>query len=176
MVHPFFNEQAERRLRRQRNYVCTLLCFQKVVFNQYPLLVDINMAFFCLAVVMLRFSYFKMTARLIMFQVYSTTIINSMLMWVTWMRRFSGNANFFFFQTVVANIVLDVVIIQIYDSMNRKNFKYFHEIKKIRDKGLALTPEATQQAAQESGSGVERDEVASGQERHGDGGERKKEK
>ncbi len=84
-------------------------------------------------VVIPRFAQRKMTGKLMIFQAFSFTMINSMLMWNTWMRRFSGNANFFFFQTVVSNVMLDVVVIQIFDNVNKKTNKYVEEVKKVAE-------------------------------------------
>ena len=52
------------------------------------------------------------------------SILSTVFMWITWLDRFSGNANFFYFQTIVLNVPLIIVFIQVFKAVNEKVKKY----------------------------------------------------
>jgi len=41
-------------------------------------------------------------------------LMNSVFLWITWLQRFSGNANFFYFQTLVIQAFFVIFFIQVY--------------------------------------------------------------
>jgi hypothetical protein len=51
-------------------------------------------------------------------------ILNSGFLWLTWMQRFSGNANFFYFQTLVIQSFTVLFFIQVYIGVDAKRRKY----------------------------------------------------
>jgi hypothetical protein len=55
--------------------------------------------------------------------------LNTLFMWITWLDRFSGNANFFYFQTIVYNFILIVTFIQIFNGVITKTLKYQKEME-----------------------------------------------
>ena len=54
----------------------------------------------------LKFVKKQVYGQLVIGMMVSFAIIMMCLLWMTWMERFSGNANFFYFQTIVYNVVL----------------------------------------------------------------------
>ena len=71
---------------------------------QYPTLFDLNMLMFGVA------AKYKMLRHVEGLIIIGYGIIyclqNVLYLWITWMERFSGNANFFYFQTIVYNAFL----------------------------------------------------------------------
>ena len=55
-------------------------------------------------------------------------IANSIFLWITWLERFSGNANFFYFQTVVFHCLLIFIFIQVVTATESKRKKYAKEL------------------------------------------------
>jgi hypothetical protein len=105
-----------------------LISFVKLIMNQYPCMDDLSMTLF-LTAVNVRF-VIKNVGALTLFlfgTVYA--IINSAFMWVTWLKRFSGNANFFYFQTLVMQSFLVLFFIQIYIAVDGKRQKFARMIK-----------------------------------------------
>jgi len=51
-------------------------------------------------------------------------IFNMALLWTTWLQRFSGNANFFYFQTIAFNVFFILFFIQVYIAVDGKRKKY----------------------------------------------------
>ena len=54
------------------------------------------------------------------------SILNTLFMWITWLDRFSGNANFFYFQTIVYNVFLASMYSQLFKAIDKKRKKYFN--------------------------------------------------
>ena len=83
------------------------------------------MLFFALVCVNLRFAlkYIEAPLFIAWFILYTGSL--SFMMWITWMHRFSGNVNFFFFQTFIFNLFFVVIFIQMYQGVNTKLSKYF---------------------------------------------------
>lgn len=48
----------------------------------------------------------------------------SVFLWITWLRRFSGNANFFYFQTLAYNAFLVLIFIQVYVAVDEKRKRF----------------------------------------------------
>ena len=57
--------------------------------------------------------------------------ISMALLWCTWLWRFSGNANFFYFQTIVWNAANVLLFINIFSVLNQKIACWRREIEKI---------------------------------------------
>ena len=90
---------VEKSLRRHKRLYMAgllLLSYVKFIMNPYPNLHDFSMIiFFTLMSITTVLHYVEgfyfMSAGLLF------AIANSGLLWVTWLKRFSGNANFFYF-------------------------------------------------------------------------------
>jgi len=52
------------------------------------------------------------------------SVINSLFMWITWIDRFSGNANFFFFQVIVYNAFLVILYSQLFKAVDKTRKHY----------------------------------------------------
>ena len=61
-------------------------------------------------------------------------ICASAFMWITWLQRFSGNANFFYFQTLAYNAFSVLLFIQIYMAVDGKRKKYAGVLEPDRKK------------------------------------------
>ena len=125
-------EKFESRVFRLKCVSIFLLTFVKVVFNQYPLLLDLQILIFVLFTCNIRFvnSYVEghlPTSFLLIF-----AALNTLFMWITWLDRFSGNANFFYFQTIVYNFVLIVTFIQMFNGVIAKTLKYQKELEGLK--------------------------------------------
>ena len=100
-----------------------ILSLTKLVMNQYPCLDDLSIVVFFVAL-NLKF-IFRYVGALLLFTcgtIYA--IMNSGFLWITWLKRFSGNANFFYFQTLVFQSFLVLFFIQIYMAVDQKRKKY----------------------------------------------------
>ena len=95
----------------------------KVIFAQYPLLTDLHLLSMLLLCNM-RFVLKHVEGLVLVGFVMGFSGLNTVFMWITWLDRFSGNANFFFFQTVVFNISWVVLFVQVYTALNAKVRKY----------------------------------------------------
>ena len=51
------------------------------------------------------------------------SIQNMIFMWITWVDRFSGNANFFYFQTIVYQLFHAIMFIQAFGGIDKKRKK-----------------------------------------------------
>jgi hypothetical protein len=116
-------EKYERRMFRLKCITLFLVAFIKVVFNQYPLLLDIQVIQFLLICCNLRFANKYIEGHLLIAYVIIFSALNTLFMWITWLDRFSGNANFFYFQTIVYNFILIVLFIQVFNGVNTKILK-----------------------------------------------------
>ena len=94
---PLVNEIKAQR-RRQRAYMMgfLLVAFVKMIMNPYPTLHDLSIISFLvlmnITMVLRKVEGFVFIACGILYGV-----INTWLLLITWLHRFSGNANFFFF-------------------------------------------------------------------------------
>jgi len=122
-----FSHKVDRR--RQRLVLMTFLMtsFVKFVMNPYPTLHDLNfILFFLLMNITFVRSYVEAFFFFISGIIYA--IANTLFLWITWMGRFSGNANFFFFQVVALNAFLTLLFIQVFISVDMKRKKYSRQI------------------------------------------------
>jgi hypothetical protein len=78
----------------------TIITLTKLVMNQYPCLDDLSIAVF-FVVLDLKFILKNVQALLLFTLGTIYAILNSGFLWITWLKRFSGNANYFYFQTLV---------------------------------------------------------------------------
>lgn len=113
-------EKYERRMFRLRLNAMFMMAFIKIVFNQYPLLLDIQVIQFLLICCNMRFANKYLEGHLLMAYVIIFSALNTIFMWITWLDRFSGNANFFYFQTIVYNFTLVVLFIQFFNGVHTK--------------------------------------------------------
>lgn len=87
-----------------------LLSFVKMVMNPYPTLHDLSIVvFFLLMNITLVNSYVEASTFILFGILYA--VINTGLMLVTWLHRFSGNSNFLFFQDIVLDSFLVILFI-----------------------------------------------------------------
>ncbi|CDW83503.1 phospholipase carboxylesterase family protein [Stylonychia lemnae] len=94
----------------------------KIELYQYPTLFDFNM------ILMIVFSFYKILRHVEGLIIIAFGFIycmqNVLYLWITWVERFSGNANFFYFQTIVYNAFLTIAFIQLFQSLNTKAKKF----------------------------------------------------
>lgn len=120
------DQMLKKRLSLLLNAIC-LFSFVKFTMNPYPTLDDLTT---CVFVTLLNLKFIlKEVQALILFQAGTIyAIMNSGFLWVTWLQRFSGNANFFYFQTLVMHSFLVVFFIQVYIAVDGKRKKYAKKI------------------------------------------------
>ena len=106
------SDKATKRKSLMMNGVL-LITFVKLVMNPYPCLDDLSQIAFMVAL-NLKFIFKEVQALLLFFLGTLYAIMNSGFLWITWLKRFSGNANFFYFQTLVFQAFLVLFFIQIY--------------------------------------------------------------
>lgn len=117
--------KVEKRLFRFRCVIAFLILFMKVIFNQYPLIMDLHILLFALACVNQRFTAKYLEAPLFISWFILYTGCLSLIMWITWMHRFSGNVNFFYFQTFIFMLFFVVIFVQVFQGVNTKLSRYF---------------------------------------------------
>ena len=88
--------KVESRLFRLKCVTAFLVVFMKTVFSQYPTVMDLHIVGFSLVCMNLRFMKY-LEAKILTLFILGITGVNTVFMWLTWLDRFSGNANFFFF-------------------------------------------------------------------------------
>jgi len=54
--------------------------------------------------------------------------IQSAFLWGTWLERFSGNANFFYLQSIPFHVSLTLLFIQLLNAIDAKRKKYAKEV------------------------------------------------
>ena len=98
--------------RRQRAFLVgfLLLSFVKMVMNPYPTLHDLSIVIFFLLMNITLISTYVEAFTFIVFGILYA-VINTGLMLVTWLHRFSGNSNFLFFQDIVLDSFLVILFI-----------------------------------------------------------------
>ena len=76
-----------------------MIAFVKFVWNQYSTLHDLSIViFFVLMNINLVFK--NVEGVYFLFAGIFYGVCNTLFLWITWLRRFSGNANFFYFQII----------------------------------------------------------------------------
>eukprot|EP00347_Sterkiella_histriomuscorum_P001450 403371991 len=99
----------------------------KIILYQYPTLFDFNLLCFLVA------SNYKILRNvegiiiILMGMIYCFQ--NVLYLWITWVERFSGNANFFYFQTIVYNVLLIIAYIQLFQNIDRLRIKFERILK-----------------------------------------------
>ena len=89
-------EKTHRRHTRLYMHGMLLISFVKVIMNQYPNLHDLSfIIFFLLMSITMVQNYVEGFYFLSSGVLYS--VANTGFLWITWLKRFSGNANFFYF-------------------------------------------------------------------------------
>lgn len=83
----------------------------KLQFNPYPVLPDLHLFLFFLLSIHQRLSLKHIESQVILVFIILFSGVNTFLMWVMWLDRFSGNMNFFYFQTMVFNMGVTVILI-----------------------------------------------------------------
>jgi len=87
-----------------------LVSFVKAIMNPYPTLHDLSIVLFLtLMNITLVNSYVEAFTFIIFGLLFG--VINTGLMLVTWLHRFSGNANYLFFQDIVLQALLVILFI-----------------------------------------------------------------
>jgi hypothetical protein len=73
-----------------------ILTIVKLVMNPYPCFDDLSLTTFFIA---LNLSFILKNVNALLLFLIGTVyaIVNSGFLWITWLERFSGNANFFYF-------------------------------------------------------------------------------
>lgn len=102
-----------------------LISFVKLVMNQYQCLHDLSLTVFFLVL------NYKLLNRevsgiiqFLFFCVIGFGLLNSCIMWITWTMRFSGNANFYWFQTFEYNAFVVIFFIHLYLAVDTKRKRY----------------------------------------------------
>ena len=113
-------ESREFRLKVNMAY---LIMFLKVVFNQYPLLFDYNQLLFLLVCCNMRLASKYIEGQIAIMFILGYSGCMTFYMWSAWLQSFQGNANFFYFQTIVFNIGLVIINIQIFQAVSTKTYK-----------------------------------------------------
>ena len=73
-------------------------------------------------------------------------IANSGFLWITWLKRFSGNANYFYFQTIVLLSFLTLLYLQVFIGVDIKRKKYSRELAGMAEKDKVLKTEKQEKA------------------------------
>jgi hypothetical protein len=99
----------------------------KLLFGQYPSIHDYEMMCFF---VLLNITVVKKYSEGFNFLMFAspTTYLISASMYVTWLARFSGNANLFYFEVVVAATFETMFIISSLHAIDAKRKKYSKEL------------------------------------------------
>ena len=91
--------------------------------NAYPSLHDLSIS---VLFVILDWKFVSKHVELLYIFIGGTfyAVVNTALLWITWLQRFSGNANFFYFQTIAYNAFFVLFFIQVYIAVDKKRKKY----------------------------------------------------
>lgn len=87
-----------------------LVSIVKYIMNPYPTLHDLNQVFFFFLMNVTLVTNFVESLYFLMAGIFYA-ISNTLFLWITWMTKFSGNANFYYFQTVVLNAFIVLLFI-----------------------------------------------------------------
>ena len=104
-----------------------LVAFVKYYMNTYTTLHDLSLlTFFLLMNVQLIITRVEGILPISFGIVYG--VINTWLMMITWLERFTGNANFLFFQIIVLDAFVIFVFVQVFMAVDAKRKKYAKEL------------------------------------------------
>ena len=93
----------------------------RVVLNQYQTIMDFQMVLIGLALCWRTLVRHIGSGVLILLSILLTfASVSTALFWCTWIWRYSGNANFFYFQTIVWNLANVFLFINIFTAGNKK--------------------------------------------------------
>jgi len=110
-----------------------MVAFVKMVMNQYPSLHDLSILTF---MVLMNITFMVKHVEAFVFIsggiVYG--VINTWLLTITWLHRFSGNANFLFFQIIVLDAFIVIMFIQAFMAVDTKRKKYAQELLREEDR------------------------------------------
>ena len=126
-------EKAQRR--RQRAYMMgfLLVTFTKIVMNPYPTLHDFSMLAF-LGLMNITFMTRQVEAFLFIIGAILFGMINTLLLAITWLHRFSGNANFLYFQIIALDAWTVILFLQVFMGIDAKRKKYARELLRPEDR------------------------------------------
>ena len=121
--------------RRQNSYLrgFLLVSFVKLVLNTYPSLHDLSTLAF---VLLMNITFVKRQVEALIFICAGILygVINTWLLSITWLHRFSGNANFLFFQIIALDAFIVIMFVQIYMGVDSQRKKYAEELLRKEDK------------------------------------------
>ena len=104
-----------------------------MVLNPYPSLHDLSfLIFFTLMTITFVLNYVEGFYFMSSSVLYA--IANTAFLWVTWLKRFSGNANYFYFQTIVYLSFITLLYLQVFIGVDLKRKKYARELAAIAKK------------------------------------------
>ena len=87
-----------------------IIHFVKAIMNNYPTLHEINMLVF-FTFMSITFVTRHVEALYFFIAGIGYALINSLFLWITWLGRFSGNANFFYFQVLALHSFIVLLFI-----------------------------------------------------------------
>ena len=121
--------------RRQRAYMVgfLLIAFVKHMLNPYPTLHDLSIVSF---LILMNITFVLKHVEAFVFLSFATFYgtITTWLMMILWLHRFSGNANFLFFQIIAMDTFLTLIFLQSYMGLDTKRKKYAQELLKPEDR------------------------------------------
>ena len=104
----------------------------RVVLNQYQTIMDFQLVLIGLALCWRTLVRHIGSGVLILLSVLLTfASVSTALFWCTWIWRYSGNANFFYLQTIVWNAAHVLLFIKLLTVQNGKVVSWMKEIEKI---------------------------------------------
>ena len=110
-----------------------MVAFVKMVMNQYPSLHDLSILTF-MALMNITFMVKHVEAFVFICGGIIYGVINTWLLTITWLHRFSGNANFLFFQIIVLDAFIVIMFIQAFMAVDTKRKKYAQELLREEDR------------------------------------------
>lgn len=90
-------EKLTRRILRLKLIACFFNIYLKIALSPYPVLPDTHILLFCIFVLNYRFVVKHFYFLLVQLFVLGAVGLMTFFMWLLWLNRFSGNANFLFF-------------------------------------------------------------------------------
>ena len=94
----------------------------RVILSHYPSLFELNLQLLAVLMDYRLFSRYVEGQLILVFGLVYC-LQNMLFMWITWIDRHSGNANFFYFQTIVYQLFHSVMFVQLYGSVDKKRKK-----------------------------------------------------
>jgi hypothetical protein len=112
-----------------RLYFVGVLCiaFVRLIMGAYPTLHELSDIFFFL-IMSLTFVRNYVEAFYFFVAGILYAVANSGFLWSTWLMRFSGNANFFYFQVIVLLAFSVLLFLQVFHGIDKKRKKYAQKL------------------------------------------------